>query len=394
VSELHVDARPHGPQVSEAEAVVDIQFQFTGAEAAAAQRRVKQAAVVRPRMAEHLTAKVPKLTSPGRALQRTSRKSGPSAAAASAASASSVTLMGQLKHTLGGKGTSKSKRKSKGVTAVAEKRVESDREMEARVPAVGEQGEPRAGPAEMNDAAEQMHVDDKASVAAAGLHAVSSPENGRVQQQHRARQGTPRVVVKPSKQRDNNRGSHGEDAVADQADVDVATTPVRVRLEPGGPRNTVSFREPWEFGEGFGRLTLFEHVADCRVCEGLYDHFPLPNGKLAHIYDKGGQTADPVTLPADIPPPLPMLLYDALAVHRNLPPTDHFLRFVAPRDGDPPASWRPAPELPPPPPMHTLKVRNSLFTPPLGLALQFTQIRRLRVGKPANGEGSNRSFLP
>jgi hypothetical protein len=62
---------------------------------------------------------------------------------------------------------------------------------------------------------------------------------------------------------------------------------VRVRLEPGGPRNTVSFREPWDLGAGFGRLTVFEHVRDCKVCEGLYTHFPLPNGKLAHIYDRG-----------------------------------------------------------------------------------------------------------
>jgi hypothetical protein len=60
-----------------------------------------------------------------------------------------------------------------------------------------------------------------------------------------------------------------------------------VRLEPGGPRNTVSFREPWDLGAGFGRLTVFEHVRDCKVCEGLYTHFPLPNGKLAHIYDRG-----------------------------------------------------------------------------------------------------------
>ena len=60
-------------QVGEAEAVGDIQYQYTGAEAAASQRRVKQAATVRPRMAEHLVATVPQLTSPGRA-QRVSER--------------------------------------------------------------------------------------------------------------------------------------------------------------------------------------------------------------------------------------------------------------------------------------------------------------------------------
>jgi hypothetical protein len=30
-------------------------------------------------------------------------------------------------------------------------------------------------------------------------------------------------------------------------------------------------------------------TAGCHVCEGIYAHFRLPNGKLAHFFDKGSE---------------------------------------------------------------------------------------------------------
>lgn len=32
------------------------------------------------------------------------------------------------------------------------------------------------------------------------------------------------------------------------------------------------------------RMSRFEHVEGCRVCEGLYKHYTYPNGKTVHFY--------------------------------------------------------------------------------------------------------------
>jgi hypothetical protein len=49
------------------------------------------------------------------------------------------------------------------------------------------------------------------------------------------------------------------------------------------------------------------------------------------VWGVGSNVADAAVLVEEVPPPLPLSLYDALAVHRALPPTDHFLSYVAPR---------------------------------------------------------------
>lgn len=34
------------------------------------------------------------------------------------------------------------------------------------------------------------------------------------------------------------------------------------------------------------RMSRFEHVDGCRVCEGLYKHYTYPNGKTVHFFHK------------------------------------------------------------------------------------------------------------
>ena len=109
--------------------------------------------------------------------------------------------------------------------------VEEEEEEEESTP-VDEGGAPREGAPAMPDAAGAKIDGDKAtSVATVGLlHPVrvSDHTNNSVQQQQqqqlRARQGTPRVVVRRSKT------GHTEAEAEAEADEDVATTPVRVRL--------------------------------------------------------------------------------------------------------------------------------------------------------------------
>jgi len=38
----------------------------------------------------------------------------------------------------------------------------------------------------------------------------------------------------------------------------------------------------------FVHLSKFRHVDGCRICEGLYPHFQLPDGTWAHYYQKDG----------------------------------------------------------------------------------------------------------
>jgi hypothetical protein len=62
------------------------------------------------------------------------------------------------------------------------------------------------------------------------------------------------------------------------------------------------------------RTVLFEHVAGCTVCAGVYAHFRLPNGKLAHFFDKGSELRDELDVPPLPPPPQPTTLAMALQV--------------------------------------------------------------------------------
>ena len=71
-------------------------------------------------------------------------------------------------------------------------------------------------------------------------------------------------------------------------------------------------------------------TAGCHVCEGIYAHFRLPNGKLAHFFDKGSElqgtpkpnlrvrvSPNPDPWPPPSCPAVPIIPYRTQPTHLN-----------------------------------------------------------------------------
>lgn len=76
---------------------------------------------------------------------------------------------------------------------------------------------------------------------------------------------------------------------------DAHASPLTVVVAPVNPRNMIRFDDNTLEKP---RMALFEHVDGCRMCQGLYQHFLLPNGKMGHYYDIGSTLIDEVRSPA------------------------------------------------------------------------------------------------
>lgn len=64
---------------------------------------------------------------------------------------------------------------------------------------------------------------------------------------------------------------------------------------------------PRVFSFGWGAderppLACFGHVDGCKVCESLFQHFLLPNGKQAHFYHDQAGSLQAFLVPHEAPP--------------------------------------------------------------------------------------------
>eukprot|EP00854_Cymbomonas_tetramitiformis_P003218 gene3218-4062_t len=109
-----------------------------------------------------------------------------------------------------------------------------------------------------------------------------------------------------------------KDIFPQKTETDAPIIALNLQIMPKRHRNSLVFNEAIRFRKP--RATLFEHVEGCTVCQQLYTHYLLPNGKKAHIYDAGSGLADELDLPMMTPPPRPLSLLSLLQL--KLPKAD------------------------------------------------------------------------
>jgi len=138
--------------------------------------------------------------------------------------------------------------------------------------------------------------------------------------------------------------------------ADGAALPLQVVLEPRRPRHTMKFtnKEPKDSRQA--KLTIFEHVEGCQVCESMFGHYQLPNGKCAHFYYDSGPVMAEMEVVLALPPNRPHTLYDLLQTH--LPFTDILSRMLKYSAEEDRPIYTPAPKLCALPLQHTLRVKD------------------------------------
>ena len=134
---------------------------------------------------------------------------------------------------------------------------------------------------------------------------------------------------------------------------------LKVCLGPQRPRQVISFEDRIMVSEDNTRpsLTIFEHVDGSRVCNGLFPHYNLPNGKKTYMYYNGGTMLDEVHVEAVLPPPRPSTVPQAL--QQTMPLADVLNLIAKPPGSAPPfIPYKPVPKLVPLPIKHTLTVKR------------------------------------
>eukprot|EP00899_Mesostigma_viride_P012886 jgi/Mesvir1/21599/Mv04029-RA.1 len=154
-------------------------------------------------------------------------------------------------------------------------------------------------------------------------------------------------------------GDGGGEGMEEGPVVPPDSFPVMVVVQPDRPRNRIQFRGAFDLGPDNPRrkFLIFEHVDGSHVCNDLYQHFVLPNGRTAHFYQSGAGLVDEIDIPLEAPPEepleLPQLLQDALPmadVLTELSQSSGVARDILP------LHFKPVPLLAPRPARHTLDV--------------------------------------